>query len=713
MSKTKQLTYCRICPVVCGLQIEMEDGHILAVHGDREHPVSGGYLCAKGRASAELHNGEDRLVSTRRRSSDGTAADIDIETALDEIAVRLRAIVDESGPESVALYYGTGVNMNTLAHSAMKAWMAGLGSPYIFSSMTLDQSAKWVTAGRMGQYLGGKHSTLDADVIMLVGVNPALSHGTTAMPVANPRKWIREAQQAGMKLIVVDPRETETAKLADIHVRSRPGEDAALFAGLIHIVLDRDLSDREFCDRFVGPLDALRAAVAEFDPEYVAARTGVAVDILFEIATVFATAARKSVYSGTGPNMASDSNLAEHLIEAFNAVCGGYRRAGEKVWNTGGLYGNLPTVETVIPPTRSWERGPKCKTADIGPIGGEYPTSLLPAEISGSGEQRIRALIVAGGDLARALPDPQRTLPALDALDLLVTVDPRPTDTGARAHYEIATSLPYERHDVTGAVEIYFAHTFARVATPLVERPPGIIDDWQFFWGLARRMGTPIGLKQALFGVPHDKIPGDTLQLDPTEETSTEDIVRWMSGLGDLSYDELLASPRGIARDRESVLAAVPDDGSRLDLYPDDVAAELAQFRRRDNTNDEFPMRLLSRRMSGVLNSAFRRATKTTNRTPWNPAYMSPHDMEALRLHDGSPVIIESEAGSIKAHARADDTMPPGMVSMSHAWGALSGDDPSEAGAFTGRLISIVQDRQSINYMPRQSAIPIRVKPVA
>ena len=172
--------------------------------------------------------------------------------------MRLRAIIDRWGPESVALYYGTGTNMNTLAHSAMKAWMAGLGSPYIFSSMTLDQSAKWVTMGRMGRYLGGKHSTLDADVIMLVGVNPTVSHGTSAVPAANPRKWIREAQQAGMKLIVVDPRETETAKLADVHVRSRPGEDATLFAGLIRIVLDRGLYDREFCDRFVGPLDALR-----------------------------------------------------------------------------------------------------------------------------------------------------------------------------------------------------------------------------------------------------------------------------------------------------------------------------------------------------------------------------------------------------------------------------------------------------------------------
>ena len=145
MSSTRHLTYCRICTVVCGLQVEMEDGQILAVHGDREHPVTGGYLCAKGRASAELHNGEDRLISSRRRSADGVVAVIDVESALDEISMRLRAIIDRWGPESVALYYGTGTNMNTLAHSAMKAWMAGLGSPYIFSSMTLDQSAKWVT----------------------------------------------------------------------------------------------------------------------------------------------------------------------------------------------------------------------------------------------------------------------------------------------------------------------------------------------------------------------------------------------------------------------------------------------------------------------------------------------------------------------------------------------------------------------------------------
>src|SRR5258705_10538413 len=144
--------------------------------------------------------------------------------------------------------------------------------------------------------------------------------------------------------------------------------------------------------------------------------------------------------------MASDSNLAEHLIEAFNALCGGYRRVGEKVWNTGGIYGSPPTVASVVPPTRSWEHGPKCKTADIGPIGGEYPTSLLPAEILDSGEQGIRALIVIGGDLARAMPDPDRPLPALEAFELFRTVAQRPTDTPAGGRDQAPTTLPSTPH---------------------------------------------------------------------------------------------------------------------------------------------------------------------------------------------------------------------------------------------------------------------------
>jgi anaerobic selenocysteine-containing dehydrogenase len=628
---------------------------------------------------------------------------------MDEIHECLASIVNRWGPGSVALYYGTGANMNTLAHSAMKAWMAGLGSPYLFSSMTLDQSAKWVTMGRMGCYLGGQPNFHDADVLMMVGSNPAVSHASLLFPTSNPLKWVREARDAGLKLIVVDPRQTETAREADIHVRVRPGEDAALFAGLLHIVLDSGLEDRQFCERFVGPVDTLRSAVSVFTPGYVSARTGVPVDTLVETATVFAKAARKSAASGTGPNMASDSNVAEHLIAALNAICGGYRRAGDKAWNTGALYASRRAFATVLPPARTWERGDKLRSADIGPIAGEYPTALLPAELLHSGDDRIRALVVVGGDPVRALPDPALVLRALDQLELLVTLDHRPTDTGAKSHYEIATSLPYERHDLTGVLDSYFHRPFAQGVEPIVERPAGIIDDWEFFWGLARRSGTPMRMKQAMFGVPYEDIPGGVLELDPTTPTSTEDVVRWMSGLGPLSWDELLVNPHGIAPEADELVLAVADDGARLDVCPPDVAAEIAAIRASSpDIDDRFPLRLIVRRTRGAMNGAFRKANKVTRHMPHNPVYLSPQVMIELGLEDGATVTIESDSGSLMAHARADGSMSPDTVAITHAWGPLTGDQ-GEKGSNVNLLMSLSTDLQPINFMPRLTAVPVRI----
>jgi Molydopterin dinucleotide binding domain len=282
---------------------------------------------------------------------------------------------------------------------------------------------------------------------------------------------------------------------------------------------------------------------------------------------------------------------------------------------------------------------------------------------------------------------------------------------------QIATSLPYERHDLTGAVEIYFAQTFARVATPLLERPPGYIDDWEFFWGLARRMGTPMRMKQALFGVAHDQIPGESFDLDPAKTTSTQEIVRWMCGLGDLSYDELLANPRGIARDRESVVAAVPDDGSRLDLCPTILPPNPPHCAAATVKTRNFQCDCSHGGCPEFSTVRFAGAAKTTPRTPWNPAYMNPQDMQALGVHDASPIVIESEAGVIQALAREDDSLPTGAVSMTHAWGALVGDDPGEAGTFTGRLISLTTAAKPsttcLGYRPSRSALTSQAPNVA
>lgn len=706
-------TYCRNCPSVCGLRVEVSNNRIVGIRGDPSHPLTKGYFCVKGAASMDLHNGEDRLTGSRVRGATGSLLDIDVEQALDEIHAKLSELLSRHGPRAIAMYYGTGANNNSLCHSAMKGWLDLIESPFVFSSMTLDQSAKWVTMGRMGFFATGKYSALDADVIMEVGVNSAISHMSSTIPMTAPQKALREAKGRGTKLIVVDPRLTETARRADIHLQIRPGEDAALFAGLIHIVLDRGWQDAAFCARFIVSLDELRAAVADFTPSYVAERTGLDRELIEKAAEMFATAKRKSAASGTGTDMATDSNLAEHLLEALNALCGGYRRTGDIVRNVQPLFGGHPIKEQVFPPHRSWESGPKCRTVDIGPMFGEYPSALLPREIDGRGEDKIRALIVVGGNPVKAIGDPKRTLAAFKNLELLVTLDPRPTDTGAISHYSIATSLPYERFDYSGMYDPLYSVSFAQATRPLVDRPPGVIDDWEFFWGLARRMGRPLVLKKPTFGASHKQIVGPELTLTLEAKPQTEDIVRWMCSRHLLKYQQLVAQPAGVLlADHALIQPAEIDDGSRLNLCPLDVAGELAKLREGRPIDAAFPFRLISRRLLEAMNSAYSNASKTRRRYPVNPAFMNPQDMEQAGFSNGDTVEITSEHGRVIAAVQRDPGLRPGVVSMTHGWGAVdSTADPQGAtGAFVGHLVSIEESLQRYNFMPLQSAIPIAVQ---
>ncbi|MEJ7933924.1 molybdopterin-dependent oxidoreductase [Sphingobium sp. AN558] len=715
---TAHITYCRNCSAACGIEVTTEGDRISNIRGVKEHPVSQGYFCIKGMATRDFHNGDDRLAASLRRTEDGSFQPVEAETAMDDIYERLSRIIAEHGPESVALYYGTGANSNVLSSAAAKAWMHMIGSPFIFSSMTVDQSAKFITAGRMGSFLPGKHRLDSADLIMIVGSNPAASHGTYGLPSPNPIKHVRSARAKGTKFIVVDPRATELARSADLHVPVRPGEDPALFAGLIRIVIEEELYDKTFCERFTTSFGRLRDAVHSFTPDYVAQRTGVDVATLYEAARMFATANKKSAMSGTGPNMARDSNLAEHLIEAFNAICGGYRSAGDIVHNMG-YFGGATLAssgggdirEAVAPPSRSWESGPRMRTVDIGQIGGEFPTSRLPLEIQGNEKGKIRALIQVGGNVLKALPEPQKTIPILQGLDLLVTLDLRQTVTGRIADYQIATANHYERHDFNVVFEYMFPGTFAQVAEPFMQPPPGVIEDWQFFRGLAGRMGKTLMLRKPIFAVAYRDIGGPELAI--TDEMTSADVVGWVASVGRSDFDTLKSNPHGIYFDDTVgvVQPAGEDDGARLDLCPPDVEAHIRVVRATEDDVAGYPFRLVPRRLVEVLNSAFTEATQTRRRYGTNPIYMNPDDMAQLGVPDGGMIKLTSRTGGVViGKARKDNGLRAGVISMCHAWGnpEVSGEEDEDS--FSGRLVALDMDLETINFMPRQSSVPVQAQ---
>ena len=702
---------CRICIGTCGMLLTVEDGTITSIRGDKEHALSRGYACIKGLNAHQALRASDRILHPMKRNDRGGWQRIALEQALDEIAERMAAIMAEDGPQSAALFKGTQAYLNVAGSPMLEYFMRAIGSPSFFTTMTIDQSAKFVAMNRMGMWGAPYHHFHDSDVVMLVGANPLVSLSVMGIIPFNMTKQFRDAKARGMKLIVIDPRMTETARLADIHLQVRPGEDPTLMAGLIREILARGWHDAEFCSQHVSQLDQLRCSVEPFTLDYTAERAGVPAALIAETARLFAKENNKGcAFSSTGPNMASRSNLAEHLIQALNIVCGRFMRAGDRLRNPGVLnpLWRHPPVAQVIPPMRQFETGPKSRVRGIGAMFGELMSGTLPEEILTPGPGRIRCLLVAGANPAVAMPDQRKTVQALEALDLLVLVEPFRTATTELAHYVIPPKLFYEREDVlmSPAYEALFMPVpYQRFCPAIVDPPPGseLVDEWRIYWELARRLG-----KQIVYG----EVP-----LDMKNPPTTRDLIQILMKESPVTVEELAAMPEGkIFEDLPQVIVQPGSGSHRFEVMPRDVESDMrAMFEDNPAAIDaDFPFRLISRRMRESQNSYGRALPAMRKRFAFNPAFMNPRDMEVLGLKAEDPVTITSEYASIECRVRPEATLRRGVVSMAHCWGGLPGRDRpyDEEGANTARLVSLEDHCEAVNHMPRMSAIPIRVEPL-
>ena len=711
MNEPKQrevITSCRICAGQCSLILRLDaGGRITSARGDQDNPLTQGYACIKGLHAHEALTDPDRLLQPLRRCPDGSFETVRLETALDDIAERLEKLIGRHGPQAVAGFRGTMNYSNATANRMLPDWLASIGSRAFFSTMTIDQSAKWVTFERLGGWAAGRDSFDVAEVLLLVGTNPLVSLSTFNFPLQHPVNRLREFKARGGRLIVIDPRRTETARHADVFLQPRPGEDSTLIAGLLRIILTNGWHDALFCERYVQGLDELAAAVASFTPDYVSQRAGVASQDLERAARMFACdSQRGSAASGTGPDMGPHSNLAEHLIECLNVVCGRYARAGDAVANPGVIGPRRTRTAEVIAPLRSWERSPKSRVRGLGSIFGEMMSAALPEEITQPGPGQVRALFVDGGNPASCIPDQVRTVTALRQLELLVCIEPFMTNTARLAHFVIPPKLMFERYDLpTRDYEtIVTGRPYAQYAVPVSEPPPGseVADDWYVFWAIAQRLG-----KQLHFdGVP----------LNMQQPPDTEDLLAILARNSDLPFDTIRRATAGeiFAVEPMTVAAGDPRSTARFDVMPADVSNELAAVKAQSVEVPGFTYRLIVRRMREVQNTMYRHLPGIRRRAQFNPLWLHPTDLATLGIASGSTVEIRSSAGSIRAIVEADSSLRPGVAAMSHGWGDLP-EDPArieQAGSNTGRLVDSSGWLDPINAMPRMSAIPINIQPL-
>lgn len=707
-------TFCRNCSALCAMEIDLEGGRMVRARPDGSVSPYGAYLCPKGMASIAFHNGaEGRLVHSLARQADGSFAPVDGELALDAIAARLSELVAEHGPRSVAVYHGTGAYRSVLGGVMERAFVAALGTPNFFSTMTIDQSAKWVTMARMGTMASGKYALRDCDVALLAGGNPLVTHQGAPFALAEsgaPARGFEAARANGCKVILIDPRRTETARYADLLIQPLPGHDAAIFAAIAHILLRDGNYDHAFVDKWCNGLEALRAAVAPFTPQLAAARADVPVEQIELAAKWLGEGRRVYAGSGTGPSFSAHSNTNDHMIEVVNALCGGYRREGDRVRNPGTLRPRT-AYEMAVSPSRSFEKDPRCVSADTGQLFGEMPSALLPGEILADHPDRIRALIVFGGDPLMALGDPAVARPAFEHLDLLVSLDCRMNETGRLSDYVLATSQPFERHEISIPGDALYPLPFAQYTRPVVSKPDGVLDDWEVFWAIARRMGLPLVFKFWAYGLNFADI-AEGLDLGGGAKPDPEDLCRFLASGSAVPFEEMLAHPEGVRPElAETFVQRAPSEAGRMELMPADVAAELSAVLDEDETREGFPLRLISRRVLHALNGAFRESRGARKRYPVNWAWMNPQDMADLGIDEEALVEVASPHGRLLTRAKAEERLRRGVVSMTHMFGQLvGGDDPdAEGGGNVGQLCSLSEGLEAINFMPRFSGVAVRV----
>lgn len=719
---------CRACHAHCGLIVDFENGVPVKTHGDKDNPEFEGYSCIKGRQLANYHSFDTRLLTSYKGMRGGNQQAVHWGDAAQEIGDQIQTIVSEHGPDAIASYVGTFGYNNLNGHAFILALMDAIGSTSIYDSVTIDQPGKGIARALVGPWLAGAPRVGDWDGLMLVGTNPIVSmNGGLGM---NPAKKLHDAKKRGMQLIVIDPRETESARQADLHLQCRPGQDPIILGAITKIVIDEKLYDADFVANDVTGLETLKKAVQPFDAGPAAERAGISAEEIVKAARMYGSWGKGSISVGTGPNMAGGCNITEYLNLSLTSIMGHWLREGDINRRSGVFMKPAPPVAASPGPLDAWGFGRKLTSRDLEQTISGMPTSALPDEILQDGPKKVRALICLGGNPMLAWPDQLKTFEAMKDLELLVCIDPRMSKTAELADYVIAPKLHYEVHGNTAAPELYgsfgagwgFENNYAQASAPIMKSPEGadLCEEYQFLHSLATAMDLTLNIKSwSLLAHPQER--EEMATAIPPGETPGP-IEAWGAALNGapIPVADVYADAdahKGKVMDAQALLVQPKpaDWEGKLSVGNEAMMAELADYAAKLEQPVEdgaFPLRMIGRRMTAIHNSNWHEDPVQRKRVPHHPAFMNPADMEQLGLTEDQPVEVESARAFISCVAKSDASVRPGCVSLPHSWGTNPDEkeDPMGAGGNTGRLSFNDRDFDQRTGIPLMSSIPIRVR---
>jgi anaerobic selenocysteine-containing dehydrogenase len=660
-------SFCRLCTAFCGILVDVSGDEVLRVRGDPDHPLSRGYTCAKGRALPKLHHHPGRLERPLMRM-DGVLQPTSWEVCLDDIGDRLAYTLDRYGPESVGVYFGSGIGADAAGYRLLHGLFQAIGTPAKFTPLTIDGMAKYVVSHLMSGFVGfGSRAHIDyerAKLVLYVGVNPVISHGH-AIGVPDPVSTIR-ATRTHAEVWVIDPRRTETARLATRHVAPRPGGDYAIFGFLVRELL-RDGADREVLEHRCRGTAELTAAVERFTLTHAAALAGVAEEDLVDLLGAVRESGRVGIHTGTGVTMGAQvSNVTMWLVWVLLVITGSMNRPGG-MWFHPGFTRKLDEAEIpVAPPDGLFSPGPRSRPGATSFMG-DWACAALPDEIRAG---NIRAFLNFGGALLATFPDVTALEPALRSLDLLVSADIVENPTTAVSTHVLPTKDPLERADIN--VWDYLVPSVAMQYGSAAVRPVG---ERRSAWWVLAEIGRRLGYELA----------------DPA--ASDEEMLAGILEGGRCNYDQVvsagfLAVPRGEVP--ASWVERYLDRAGGWQLAPPALVDQMASL------GDPAPLVLIPRRQGRKVNASLDFLGEKAE------VLLHPDDASEAGVVDGQTVLVRSERGQLSVIARVDRAIRRGAVSIPHGHYATN--------------VNVLTDKDDIDPitgMVRYSGVPVRVEPAA
>jgi anaerobic selenocysteine-containing dehydrogenase len=702
---------------MCGVVIESDGDRVTSVRGDDEDSFSRGDICPKATSLGDLHHDPDRLRRPLRRTPSGDFEEVDWDAALSLAASRLLEARTRHGRKGVAMYLGNPTIHNLGATLGSQVFGAALGSHNRYSATSVDQLPKMLAAYCMyGHQLLMSVPDLDrTSLFVIFGANPLVSNGSL-MSAPGMKRRLRELRERGGRVVVFDPRRTETARVADEHHFVRPGTDALVVLSLLHVVFEEGLARLGRLAPHVTGLDEVRALAKDFAPERTEAATGVSAAIVKELARTLAKTERAAVYGRLGVSTQEFGGLANWLLEVLNAVTG-------HLDEPGGMMFTSPAVDLVALTARLGQHGSfgriQSRVRGAPGFGGELPVACLAEEIETPGDGQVRALVTLAGNPVLSAPNGRRLERALPSLDFMVSIDLYVNETTRHAHLILPPTFALEREHYDLALHAFAVRNTARWSPPVFERAADQRHDWEILTELAARMtarGTATDGLRATVARATTKLGTPKRFLDVLMRLGPHGLRR--SLLHGLTMRRVESAPHGLDLGplEPRMPARLFTHDHKIHLAPPELMADLPRLRARMTSfearaKDE--LLLIGRRGLRSNNSWGHNTERMVKGPPQCTLKVHPDDAETRDLRDGDLATITSRTGEVTAPIEVSDELMPGVVSLPHGWGHhRTGTRLRVASAHAGVSMNDVTDEESIDVLSGTASltgVPVKV----